>query len=45
MAIKDRRDTVPKIKDMADVKTEIAIARYATFRKPTTSKPDKPPQR
>ena len=45
MAIKDRRDTVPKNKDMADVKTEIAIARYETFRKAPTSKTDKPPKR
>jgi hypothetical protein len=45
MAIKDRRDTVPKTKDMADVKTQIAIARYETFRKPPTSKPNKSPQR
>ena len=45
MAIKDKGDTVPKDADMADVKTEIAIARYETFRAPTTSKPEKAPKR
>jgi hypothetical protein len=45
MAIKDRRDTVPKSKDVTDIKTEIAIARYEAFREPPTSKPDKSPKR
>ena len=40
MAIKDRPDKAPKSKDITDIKTEIAIARYEVFRKQTISKPD-----
>ena len=41
MAIKDKPDR----KDGTDIKTEIAIARYETFRKQIISKPDKSPKR
>ena len=40
MAIKDRPDSTPRSKDVTDIKTEMAIARYEAFRKQTISKPD-----
>ena len=43
MAIKDKPDTTPK--DVTDIKTEIAIARYETLRGPATPKADKQPKR
>jgi hypothetical protein len=44
MAIKDKRDTVPKSKDMTDVKTEIAIARYEAYRRQPANKPVRLPK-
>ena len=38
MAIKDRPDSTPKRKDVTDIKTEIAIARYEAIRKPDQSR-------
>ena len=39
MAIKDKRDTIPKSKDMTDIKTHIAIARYEACRKQSANRP------
>jgi hypothetical protein len=45
MAIKDRPDAKPRNNDVADIKIEIAIARYEALRKPTMGRPYKPPKR